>query len=88
MKLLNENDIDGPTLKNVFTCDDCRYLVKAAFAYNKPYKCYHDEILKSNKTSYEIMKGDINENKITPDFCPFLLKKMRNEKIKEIINNN
>lgn len=84
MKLLNINGKNGPNLKNIFSCENCKYLGKSAFNINKPYKCYHDDAFLSGKTSYELMKGDIDENKITPDFCPFLVKQMRNEKLKEI----
>ena len=87
MTLLNINGTDGPVLKQIFTCDSCRYLSKSAFGqYNKktPYKCYHDDIMKDTKSNMNIMIGDISADKITPEFCPFLVKKMRNEKLKEL----
>jgi hypothetical protein len=83
---LNINGIDGPTLKKVFTCDGCKYLSTATLngiTSKYQYKCYHDSIISKNNR-FNIMAGDITSDKITPEFCPFLLIKIRNEKLKEL----
>ena len=51
------------------------------------YKCYHSDIIKGAK-NFNIMGGDITSDKITPDFCPFLLAKTRFEKLKELKDLN
>jgi len=90
MTLLNIDGTDGPVLKQIFTCTDCKFLSKSTFGhYGKtPYKCYHDDIMKETKANMNIMIGDIGPDKITPDFCPFIVKKLRNEKLKEIYEAN
>jgi len=77
---------EGPSVKKFITCSGCIHLKDATFTDfgNKPYKCFHDDIIKNSITSYDIMKGDINANKITPSYCPFLVKKLRLEKIKNL----
>jgi hypothetical protein len=74
--------INGPTLIKVFTCEGCRYLSHNTLLGD--YKCYHDKIIKKDLTSYSLLVGDIKYDKITPAFCPFLLRKIRSEKIKKI----
>ena len=44
--------------------------------------------MKETKANMNIMIGDIGPDKITPDFCPFIVKKLRNEKLKEIYEAN
>ena len=86
MTLLNINGTDGPVLKQIFTCDSCKYLSRSAFGYygKNPYKCYHEDIMGAKINNINIMIGDIAIDKITPEFCPFLMKKMRNEKLKKL----
>lgn len=77
---------EGPIYKKIITCDGCKYLKKAKFTFfdKYPYKCFHDDIIINNLNVYNLMKGDICPNKITPFYCPYLIKVERNEKIKEI----
>lgn len=83
---MDSNGIEGPTLKKFFTCDGCKYLSNSTMGLGrKPYKCFHDNIIK-NSTRFNIMMGDIDEHKITPNFCPFLILKERKEKLKELKN--
>jgi len=85
VRKLNDGGIDGPILMKVFSCKDCRFLGTAAVGmYNYPYKCYHNDIIKTNRTSFTLMQGDIGKDKITPDFCPYIFKKERYEKMKNI----
>lgn len=81
---MNINGRDGPILKKIFTCEKCIFLSNAFITLNNtmPYQCVHDSILK-NKYA-DLWTGDIDANKITPDFCPFLLSKTRFEKLKEL----
>lgn len=86
---MNSNGKDGPTLKKIFSCEKCKYLSKATLngvSSRYKYKCYHDNII-STSTRFDVMLGDISHNMITPDFCPFLMKMNRTEKLKEIKNN-
>lgn len=85
MNLLSNKD--GPTLKKVHFCDDCKFLSNATISIKSgryPYKCYHDDIIKKGLTSVEIMTGNIGHDKITPLFCPYLLKELRKEKLKAL----
>ncbi len=80
---MNINGKDGPTLKKIFTCEGCKYLSDSvSIYYKKPHKCYHPNIF--NSKSFNNMNGDIDINMITPDFCPFLIKEMRFEKLNEL----
>ena len=88
---MNINGSEGPKLKKIFTCDGCKHLSKATLngiTSKYQYKCYHESIISKN-TRFNIMAGDISADKITPDFCPFLTKKTRLEKLKVLsqINN-
>ena len=87
---MNINGKDGPTLKQIFTCDGCKYLGLSAFGSygKKPFKCFHDKFIASYTTSFHLMTGEIGEDQITPESCPFLLKKIRNEKLKELNEQN
>jgi len=88
VKLLNINGDEGPTLKKFFTCDNCKFLGTSAISFsNEPYKCYHDDFIKQNLTTFKLMSGDINSDKITPSFCPFIISKIRKEKLKELENS-
>lgn len=85
---MNINGKNGPTLKQVFTCENCKWLgnsVLGGMTGRKPFKCFNAEISKYD-SNLNIMLGNISEELITPKFCPFLLKKIRNEKLKEIEN--
>ena len=84
---MNPDGKDGPTLISIFSCKDCKYLGKPVIgAYGGfPYKCYHDDMIRDKSSPY-LMTGNIGEDKITPSFCPFLLKKTRYEKLNELQN--
>lgn len=87
MNLLNTNSVDGPRLVKVFICDKCKYLSNTNSALSHfPYKCIHPDILKDAK-GINFFTGDIGNNKLTPDTCPLLFKKMIKEKLEEINNN-
>ena len=86
---MNINGKDGPTLKKIFTCDRCKWLgnsVLGSMGGRKPFKCFHDEILIKYNSSFNLMNGDIGEDLITPEICPYLIKRTRTEKLKEIEN--
>lgn len=88
MKILNVDGVDGPSLIKIFSCDNCKYLGNASVAFGGlPYKCYHNDIVKNYKSTLQMFNGDISYDKITPDYCPFLFKKMLKEKLEEINNN-
>ncbi len=73
--------MEGPVLLRVFSCKDCINLKKAGISSKKPYSCYHEKIV-MGKSSPQLMLGDIGSDKITPEFCPFLFKRNRVEKLK------
>lgn len=77
--------MNGPILIKVFSCNDCIYLKNATLRYShtvrNPYSCYHDDIV-MKKNGPQLMLGNIGPDKITPDFCPFLFKRNRIEKLK------
>jgi hypothetical protein len=84
---LNINGKDGPTLKHIFTCEGCKYLsnsVLGGWTGKYPFKCFHDELANGYNTSFDLMMGNIGEELITPENCPYLIKRMRTEKLKEI----
>jgi hypothetical protein len=84
---LNINGNDGPSLKKFFTCENCKWLSNSVLGMgggSKPFKCFHDEIIRKYDSSFNLMLGDISEEMITPEICPYLIKKMRNEKLKEL----
>lgn len=73
---------DGPTLIKVFSCENCRFLGQAASSLsNLTYKCLHNDVIKGNKSKYSMILGNIGKDKITPDFCPYIFKKERYEKL-------
>jgi hypothetical protein len=84
---LNINGKDGPTLKQIFTCDDCKWLgnsVLGSLHGKYPFKCFHDNFVNGYNTSFDLMMGNISSELITPENCPYLMKKMRTEKLKDI----
>jgi hypothetical protein len=83
---MEHETIDGPTLKKVFTCENCKWLSNSVLGglNGKPFKCFHDDLANGYNTSFDLMKGDIGEELITPENCPYLIKKLRTEKLKEI----
>ena len=85
---MNLNGNEGPTLKKIFTCENCKFLSDASILHNYPYKCYHDEILRNGLTTIKLMTGNIGRDKITPLFCPYLIKQLRKEKLKALERPN
>lgn len=83
-KRLTINGKEGPTLKHIFTCEECKWLGPAVFSgYGKhPFHCFSNELIQKYNSNFDLMKGDIGDEMITPEFCPYLIKKMRNEKLK------
>jgi len=78
--------MEGPVLLRIFSCKDCEHLKKASIGLAKnPYSCYHNDII-MKKNGPQIMLGDIGKDKITPEFCPFLFKRQRVEKLKLLQN--
>jgi len=75
---LNINGKNGPTLKKEFSCEGCKWL-GADYGIIPGKKCLHNSKIFGNKL-YSHLK--------TPFWCPFLLTKIRNEKLKEIENKN
>jgi hypothetical protein len=85
-------DIDGnagPKIKKIFTCEGCEYL--SSYPYGDNYikrSCLHPDVLSKYGGDSQIMMrvfvGNIDSNLTTPMFCPYLIKKLRYEKIKEI----
>lgn len=75
--------MNGPILIKVFSCKDCIYLKNSALGYGtkNPYSCYHEDIV-MKKNGPQLMLGNIGFDKITPEFCPFLFKRNRIEKLK------
>ena len=82
---MNINGKEGPTLKKIFTCEDCKYLGKSVLGAlgRRQYKCYYNKESGSVK-DLKLIDGDIDSSKVTPDFCPFLIKEMRFEKLNEL----
>lgn len=84
---MNFDGKDGPTLKKVFSCEGCKWLstsIPGGLSGRKPFKCFHDKIIKKYDNSFNLMLGDIGDELITPEICPYLMKKMRTEKLKEL----
>ena len=89
MEIVNIDGVDGPVLKKIFTCQDCKFLGETTFGnygIKKPFRCYHPDIIKDKLNMTTIASGDIGSDKITPIFCPYIVRKMRNEKLKELDN--
>jgi len=83
---MNINGKDGPTLKQVFTCEECKWLGPSLFSgYGKnSFHCFNNEFVEKYNSNFNLMNGDIGDEMITPEFCPSLIKRMRNEKLKEL----
>ncbi|MBN1214202.1 MAG: hypothetical protein JXA99_02045 [Candidatus Lokiarchaeota archaeon] len=80
--MVNESGNNGPTIRKVFFCTDCKYLKDGGAIINS--KCMHDDILNKDLSSWSFLVGEIKPDKMTPSICPFLMQKMREEKLKEI----
>ena len=86
---MNINGKEGPTLKKLFTCEYCKYLGSSVLGNlgRKQYKCYYNKETKTDTIkNLKLIDGDIDSSKITPDFCPFLIKELRFEKLNELRN--
>lgn len=81
---------EGPKIKKIFNCDGCKWLGHIHEEYKK-YSCLHPEVILQYKDDseviYKIFSGTINYDLKTPPFCPFLIKKLRKEKLKELKNS-
>lgn len=78
--------MSGPVLLRVFSCKDCEHLKKATLFTNRtPYMCFHDNVIKE-MNGVQLVSGNIGKDKITPEFCPFLFKINRVEKLKSLQN--
>lgn len=78
---------NGPSIKRVHTCKGCKWLSNKNQYYKKK-SCLHPDIINKNKSNiiYDIFLGNISDELITPSFCPYLLSKIRKEKLKKINN--
>lgn len=81
---MNINGDEGPKLKYIFTCENCKYLGKSVLGKLGKFenRCFFYK--NEDNKLINLMDGNIGIEKITPDFCPFLIKKMRIEKLKEL----
>jgi len=81
------NGNTGPKIKKVFTCEGCKWLGDVNYEY-EIQSCLHPDVISSYKDDSEIMykifSGNLKKDLTTPMFCPYLLKKMRLEKLKDI----
>ncbi len=77
----------GPKIKKIFSCEECKWLGNVHNEYQK-CSCLHPDIISKYKDDaefmYKIFSGTLNKDLSTPIFCPYLLKKMRYEKLKEL----
>jgi len=86
-------DINGNTgpeikIKKYFSCEGCQWLGNV-YGDNQKYSCLHPDVTSNYKDDtefmYKIFMGNIdNKDLKTPTFCPYLIKKLRLEKLKEI----
>lgn len=78
----------GPTIKKILICEGCQWLSDIKGCEYKRYSCLHPDVISKYKDDseivYKIFVGTLNKDLSTPMFCPYILKKMRLEKIKEI----
>ena len=78
---------DGPKIKRTFTCKGCKWL---GDVYDKRdvRSCLHPDVISQYKSDsefiYKIFMGTLNSELKTPSFCPYLIKKLRYEKLKTI----
>ena len=85
---MNLEGTDGPILKKIFSCKPCKWLgtsVGVMYVNNRPHKCLHPNYTFNYDKFFD---GDIGDDKITPLSCPYLLVKLRKEKLKEIENGD
>lgn len=87
---MNINGNDGPTLIKIFSCEHCKYLGKSILGElgKKQYRCYYNSEQAKSVKDLKLIDGNIDSSKITPEFCPLLLKMNRFEKLKEISGYN
>lgn len=80
------NGKEGPTLKKLFSCEGCKYLGKSVLGDlgRKPYKCYFNDEQDKVVRNLKLIDGNIDSSKNTPEFCPFLIREMRFEKLNEL----
>lgn len=64
---------EGPTSKQYFVCDNCKFLSETPKTIWFRNLCLHPDLT----AVYNFVDAD----KKTPFFCPFLLKKIREEKL-------
>jgi hypothetical protein len=89
---LKINGNDGPTLKKIFSCEGCKFLSDSPIykmskiKNGNKHKCFHPDVI-DTKNRIFLMIGDISDQMITPSFCPFMIKKSRTEKLKELNNS-
>lgn len=83
--LTNSGKNEGPTIKKTFICKGCMWLHEITppplvnpFNRNK-YSCLYPQLPQFQSISLKIA-----DDCHTPFTCPFLLKKMREEKLNEI----
>ena len=78
---------DGPKIKKIFSCVGCKWLGDI-YGENQKYSCLHPDVTSKYKDDtefmYKIFMGTLDKNLITPSFCPYLIKKLRFEKLKEL----
>ena len=77
---------DGPSIKKTFTCKGCKWLSDSDNYYTKR-SCLHPDIVsKYTETEliYKLFEGMLKFELDTPSFCPYLVKKIRLEKLKTI----
>lgn len=72
---------EGPKIKKTFVCEGCIWLSDISII-SKQYFCVHPQMTIIDN-DWRIFNS-IEENLLTPFTCPFLLKRMRKEKLNEI----
>lgn len=90
---MNSGSNDGPSIKKILVCDGCKWLKKnhptpLINPFNRTkYFCYHPEmIFNSDNLRLDVLDENIKDNNlIKPPFnCPYVLKKLRQEKLNEL----
>lgn len=79
----------GPKIKKIFSCEGCKWLgdiIMNPREYQK-YSCLHPDVISKYSEvdfMYKVFSSTLNEDLSTPMFCPYILKKMRLEKLKKL----